>query len=69
MNDGIDGQRSIWIGACCGLAVALIWSSWTVATRVAVTHSLGPADVTFLRFGVSGLLLWPVLARQGLGLR
>ena len=68
MNDGIDGQRSIWIGACCGLAVALIWSSWTVATRVAVTHSLGPADVTFLRFGVSGLLLWPVLARQGMGL-
>ncbi|HSI59229.1 MAG TPA: DMT family transporter [Ideonella sp.] len=59
----------MWIGACCGLAVALIWSSWTVATRIGVTHALGPADLTFLRFGVSGLLLWPVLARRGLGLR
>lgn len=69
MNDESDGRRSMWIGVCCGLAVALIWSSWSVATRVAMTQALGPADVTFLRFGVSGLLLWPVLARQGLGLR
>lgn len=64
-----DGRRSMWIGACCGLAVALIWSGWTVATRMAVTHALGPADVTFLRFGVSGLLLWPVVVRQRLDLR
>ncbi|WP_047787518.1 DMT family transporter [Variovorax paradoxus] len=52
----------------CGLAVALIWSSWSVATRFAVTTTLGPHDVTFLRFGVSALLLWPILARKGLGL-
>ncbi len=60
-------QSSLAIGALCGLAVALIWSSWSVATRFAVTTSLGPHDVTFLRFGVSALFLWPVLARKGLG--
>ena len=69
MSDETGRRRSVWIGALCGLAVALIWSSWTVATRAAVTHVLGPADLAFLRFGVSGLLLWPVLARKGLGLR
>lgn len=57
------------MGVLCGLAVALIWSSWSVATRFAVTTSLGPHDVTFLRFGVSALLLWPILMRKGLGIR
>lgn len=63
------GQQGIGPGVLCGLAVALIWSSWSVATRFAVTSSMGPHDVTFLRFGVSALLLWPILVRKGLGLR
>jgi drug/metabolite transporter (DMT)-like permease len=57
------------MGVLCGLTVALIWSSWSVATRFAVTTSLGPYDVTFLRFGVSALLLWPILVRKGLGIQ
>lgn len=52
-----------------GLATALIWASWAVATRFAVQTHLGPYDVTFLRFGVSSLFLWPVLLYHGLGLR
>lgn len=62
------GRQSLALGALCGLAVALIWSSWSVATRFAVTTSLGPHDVTFLRFGVSALFLWPILVRKGLGI-
>ncbi|MGB3433447.1 DMT family transporter [Achromobacter sp.] len=54
------------IGVLCGLAVALIWSGWTVATRLAMKTSLAPADVTMLRFGVSALFLWPILLRQGM---
>jgi drug/metabolite transporter (DMT)-like permease len=65
---GSTGRHSLVLGALCGLAVALIWSSWSVATRFAVTTNLGPHDVTFLRFGVSALLLWPILARKGLGI-
>jgi len=60
------GPENITLGILCGLAVALIWSSWTVATRLAVTTTLQPQDVTFLRFGVSALFLWPILARHGL---
>ncbi|MDQ0589684.1 DMT family transporter [Variovorax paradoxus] len=62
------GRHSLTVGMLCGLAVALIWSSWSVATRFAVTTTLGPHDVTFLRFGVSALLLWPILARKGFGI-
>jgi drug/metabolite transporter (DMT)-like permease len=56
----------LW-GVLCGLAVALVWASWTVATRFAVTTNLAAHDVTFLRFGVSALFLWPILLRQGFG--
>lgn len=66
---GPASRKTLGIGVLCGLAVALIWSSWSVATRFAVTTSLDPYDVTFLRFGVSALLLWPILVRKGLGIQ
>lgn len=53
--------RYLLIGVACGLATALIWSIWAIATRHAVTGQLGPGDVTFLRFSVSALFLSPVL--------
>src|SRR6218665_3310388 len=56
-------------GVLCALAVALIWSGWSVATRLAMKTTLAPADVTMLRFGVAALLLWPILLRHGVGLR
>jgi len=56
-----NGVSATGIGVICGLLTALIWSTWAIATRHAVTGSLGPGDVTFLRFAVSGLLLAPVL--------
>nr|WP_256364449.1 DMT family transporter [Rhizobacter sp. Root404] len=58
------GVTNLVLGALCGFMVALVWAGWSVATRFAVTTNLGPADVTFLRFGVSSLLLWPVLIRH-----
>lgn len=62
----METQRTNWgPGVLYGIAVALIWSGWSVATRFAVTTRLGPYDVTFLRFTVSALFLWPILARQG----
>ena len=62
-------RHTLILGALYGVATALIWSGWSVATRLAVTTNLGPQDVAFLRFGVSTLFLWPLLIRHGLGLR
>src|SRR5262245_18041719 len=53
-------------GAVYGLAAVSIWASWSAITRLAVTTSLDAWDIAALRFGVAGLLLWPVVARRGL---
>jgi drug/metabolite transporter (DMT)-like permease len=53
-------------GAAFGLAAVLIWASWSAITRLAVTNRLDAWDITALRFGIAGLLLWPVLVSRGL---
>ena len=53
-------------GAAFGFATVSIWASWSVITRLAVTTSLDAWDIAALRFGVAGLLLSPILVRQGL---
>ncbi len=53
-------------GAAFGFAAVSIWASWSAITRLAVTTSLDAWDIAALRFGVAGLLLAPVVARQGL---
>jgi drug/metabolite transporter (DMT)-like permease len=60
--------KSYLKGAACGLAAVLIWASWSAVTRLAVTTSLDAWDVAALRFGVAGVLLFPVVLRQGLAL-
>jgi drug/metabolite transporter (DMT)-like permease len=52
-------------GALCGIGVASIWASWSAMTRFAVTSSFDPWDIALLRYGLAGLLLAPVVARQG----
>jgi drug/metabolite transporter (DMT)-like permease len=49
-----------------GFAAVSIWASWSVITRLAVTTRLDAWDIAALRFGVAGLLLSPVVVRQGL---
>jgi drug/metabolite transporter (DMT)-like permease len=53
-------------GALFGFAAVLIWAGWSVVTRLAVTTNLDAWDIAALRFGVSGLLLSPIIARRGL---
>lgn len=55
-------------GALFGLAGVTIWAGWMSITRLGVTTTLGVYDVTMLRFGTAGLVLLPVLLREGLGL-
>lgn len=57
-------------GGTAGVGWALlavgIWSGWFVVTRHAVSGrgTLGAADLVALRFGISGLILLPVLLRR-----
>jgi drug/metabolite transporter (DMT)-like permease len=62
------GSSGYLKGAVCGVAAVSIWASWSVVTRLVVTTNLNAWDIAALRFGVAGLLLSPVLMRQGLAL-
>ncbi len=62
----MSGRRGYLEGAVSGLAAVSIWASWGVITRLAVTTSLSAWDIVALRFGVAGLLLAPIVVRQGL---
>jgi hypothetical protein len=43
-----------------------LFSSFTLASRLGLTGSLGLADLAALRFGIGGTLLLPILLRHGL---
>lgn len=56
-------------GAGWGLFAISIWVGWILLTRYGVTTTLSPYDITALRFGCAGLLLAPVIYRNGWGVR
>ena len=49
-----------------GLVAALAGGGYLALARAGVIGSIGPADLTLLRFGVAGILLLPVLLRYGI---
>lgn len=56
-----------WSGILAGLAAAAIWGAWPVASRFGVQQTLTPMDLTMVRFLVAGLILLPIVLRQGHG--
>jgi drug/metabolite transporter (DMT)-like permease len=54
------------LGIGCALLSVLLFSSFTLVSRLGFSSSLTPADIAALRFGIGGLLLLPVLLRHGL---
>lgn len=63
----ISGSSDRLKGVACGLVSAFIWGAFPVITRFGIEHSsLDMHDITFLRYGVSGLILLPYLLKAGL---
>jgi drug/metabolite transporter (DMT)-like permease len=56
-------------GAMWGVFAISIWVGWILLTRYGVTTSLSPYDITALRFGCAGLLLLPIVMREGFAIR
>lgn len=59
-------NRNLAVGLLAGLAAALIGSGWQIASRHGVTTTLGPLEIAVLRYGVSALVLLPLLLQTGL---
>ncbi len=55
------------IGALCGVAAATCWAAGFVAAKHGLAAGLSPTDLAFHRFIWSGLLLMPLVAKEGLG--
>jgi drug/metabolite transporter (DMT)-like permease len=58
--------RPVLIGILCGATAALGWAAGFVAAKHGVTIGFAPADLVFHRFFWSGLLLMPIVLRNGL---
>lgn len=54
------------IGILCGIAVILLFSGFTLVSRLGFASSLKLMDIAALRFAIGGLLLLPVLLHYGL---
>lgn len=59
-----DG-RTRTIGVLCGIGVVLLFSGFTLVSRLGFASSLKLMDIAALRFGIGGLVLLPVLLRYG----
>ena len=56
-------QIDWWRGVAAGSLCAIIWGLQSVVTRQAIADKLTAADVTIVRFLVSGLILSPIALR------
>lgn len=59
-------RRELWIGLACVALVVATWSGFQLVSKVGARSGLGAADLTALRFGISGVIMFPLLARKGL---
>jgi drug/metabolite transporter (DMT)-like permease len=60
------GAREIWTGLACLALIVAIWSGFQIVSRFSVRGGMNPADLTALRFGISGVIMLPWLLRDGL---
>lgn len=58
--------RECVIGTLCALLSVLMFSNFTLVSRLGFSSSLTLPDLAALRFGIGGVLLSPVLFRYGL---
>lgn len=66
MNHPPDSSRRLWLGVGAALTAAVLGSGWQIASRYAMTTTLGPLDVALLRYGIPALVLLPLLCKTGL---
>ncbi len=59
-------SSGVLIGTLCGIAASIGWAAGFVAAKHGVAAGFSPADLAFHRFFWTGLLLIPLVLREGL---
>ncbi len=62
-------NKDILLGVGMGLIASLIWGSWPVLSKFGQIQNVTSLELTILRFGVSGIILLPVLFFHSVSLR
>lgn len=60
-------ETGLTAGVLCGAAAALFWAAGFVAIPRGLAAGLSPADIAFHRFVWTGLILLPIILRDGVG--
>lgn len=60
-------EPGLTLGICCGAGASLFWAAGFVAIPHGLAGGLSPADIAFHRFVWTGLVLLPLIVRDGLG--
>ena len=55
------------LGVAAAVAVVAMWSTFLLMSRFGLKTEIAPVDMAALRFGVSGLVMLPVLVWRGFG--
>lgn len=58
-------RKSLATGILWGLIAAIAWSGYNVGSRLGRMEGLAPMDMSMLRFGVSAILLAPIVVLRG----
>lgn len=61
--------QSLVLGIFTGFLASGIWGSWPVISKLAQTQNITSVEIAILRFGISGLILLPVLFFYSVSLR
>ncbi|HEY6381584.1 MAG TPA: EamA family transporter, partial [Pseudolabrys sp.] len=59
-------RPTLIIGIVCGTLAALAWAAGFVVAKHGIEIGFSPADIAFHRFFWSGLLVLPLIVRDGL---
>ncbi len=60
-------RREFWIGIGCAAAILSIWTGFILISRFGARSSFSPPDLMALRVGIAGVVMAPLLWRDGLG--
>lgn len=60
-------MKSLWLGWATAFGAVAIYAGNFVVNRYSIKADIGPNDIVALRFGIAGIVLLPLLIRQGLG--
>jgi drug/metabolite transporter (DMT)-like permease len=60
-------RREFWIGIGCAAAILSIWTGFILVSRFGARSSFSPPDLLALRVTIAGLVMVPLLWRDGFG--